>query len=48
MTKKQKLELTWIGKEIRPKLEPRIPLEEPGKSYHVKLRVSDKDNQLTI
>lgn len=22
MTKKQKLELTWIGKEIRPKLEP--------------------------
>ena len=25
---KQKLELTWIGKEKRPKLEPRILLEE--------------------
>ena len=24
MTKKQKLELTWIGKDARPKLEPRI------------------------
>ena len=28
MTKKQKLELTWIGKENRPKLEPRILLED--------------------
>jgi hypothetical protein len=28
MTNKQKLELTWIGKEKRPKLEPRILLEE--------------------
>ncbi len=28
MTRKQKLELTWIGKEIRPKLEPRILLED--------------------
>ena len=27
--KKQKLELTWIGKENRPKLEPRILLEDP-------------------
>ena len=26
---KQKLELTWIGKEKRPKLEPRILLEDP-------------------
>ncbi|RLB73420.1 MAG: hypothetical protein DRH06_05920 [Deltaproteobacteria bacterium] len=35
MTKsKQKLELTWIGKENRPKLEPRILLEDPDKSYH--------------
>jgi len=24
MTKKQRLELTWIGKENRPRLEPRI------------------------
>jgi len=41
--KKQKLELTWIGKENRPKLEPRILLEDASKSYHAKQRVSDKD-----
>lgn len=40
---KQKLELTWIGKEKRPKLEPRILLEDPEKSYHAKHRVSDSD-----
>ncbi len=40
---KQKLELTWIGKEKRPKLEPRILLEDPDKSYHAKHRVSDDD-----
>ena len=39
MTKKQKLELTWIGKDARPKLEPRILLEDPTKSYHAKHRV---------
>ncbi len=43
MNKKQKLELTWIGKENRPKLEPRILLEEPEKSYHAKHKVSKKD-----
>ena len=41
--KKQKLELTWIGKENRPKLEPRILLEDPAKSYHAKHRVTDND-----
>jgi len=40
---KQKLELTWIGKEKRPKLEPRILLEDPAKSYHAKRRVTDSD-----
>ena len=40
---KTKLELTWIGKDKRPKLEPRILLEEPDKSYHAKHRVTDKD-----
>lgn len=48
-TTKQKLELTWIGKERRPKLEPRILQEEPEKSYHAKQRVSADDifdNQL--
>ncbi len=43
MNKKQKLELTWIGKENRPKLEPRILLEDPEKSYHAKHRLTDKD-----
>ena len=41
--KKQKLELTWIGKENRPKLEPRILLEEPEKSYHAPHRVREND-----
>jgi len=40
---KQRLELTWIGKENRSKLEPRILLEEPGKSYHAKHRVKKAD-----
>lgn len=40
---KQKLELTWIGKEKRPKLEPRILLEDPSKSYHAKQRVTEND-----
>lgn len=31
--KKQKLELTWIGKDIQPKLEPRILIEDLDKSY---------------
>ena len=40
---KQKLELTWIGKEKRPKLEPRILLEDPDKSYHATHRFSEND-----
>jgi adenine-specific DNA-methyltransferase len=40
---KQKLELTWIGKEKRPQLEPRILLEDPVRSYHAKQRFSDAD-----
>lgn len=40
---KKKLELTWIGKEKRPKLEPRILLEDPTKSYHAKQRVTEND-----
>jgi adenine-specific DNA-methyltransferase len=38
-----KLELTWIGKENRPKLEPRILIEDPAKSYHAPFRASDRD-----
>ncbi|MFZ3125664.1 MAG: site-specific DNA-methyltransferase [Acidovorax sp.] len=40
---RQKLELTWIGKEKRPKLEPRILLEDPDKSFHATHRFSDND-----
>ena len=41
--KKPKLELTWIGKENRPRLEPRILIEDPEKSCHARHRVSDDD-----
>ena len=43
MNRKQKLELTWIGKDDRPKLEPRILIEEPERSYHAANRVTDDD-----
>lgn len=43
MNRKQKLELTWIGKDERPKLEPRILIEEPDRSYHAAHRVTDQD-----
>jgi len=43
MSKKQKLELTWVGKENRPRLEPRILIEDPAKSYHAAARVTDND-----
>lgn len=43
MMKKQKLELTWVGKENRPKLEPRILLGDAEKSYHAAHRVTDND-----
>jgi len=49
MGKNQKLELTWIGKDARPKLEPRILLGDPEKSYHAKQRITSADifdNQL--
>ena len=48
---KQNLELTWIYKEKRPKLEPRILLEDPAKSFHAKHRVTDHnlfDNRLVF
>ena len=43
MAKKTKLELTWIGKEDRPRLEPRVLLEDPTKSYHAAARVTKDD-----
>ena len=41
--RKRRLELTWIGKEERPRLEPRILLEDQELSYHAPKRVSEKD-----
>lgn len=43
MKTRQKLELTWVGKENRPRLEPRILIEDVDKSYHAVKRVSDAD-----
>jgi adenine-specific DNA-methyltransferase len=36
--KKQRLALTWIGKDERPRLEPRILLEDVGESYHAAIK----------
>jgi adenine-specific DNA-methyltransferase len=41
--RKTRLELTWIGKENRPRLEPRILLEVPELSYSAKQRVTEHD-----
>ncbi|UEH07728.1 site-specific DNA-methyltransferase [Pseudomonas sp. HN8-3] len=38
MAGKTKLELTWIGKDERPRLEPRILIEDPVFSYHAETR----------
>ena len=43
MINKQKLELTWVGKGNRPRLEPRILLEDQALSYHAPHRVTDQD-----
>jgi hypothetical protein len=43
MNKRPRLELTWIGKEDRPRLEPRILLEDPELSYRAPKRVTDHD-----
>jgi adenine-specific DNA-methyltransferase len=43
MSSRQKLELTWVGKDERPRLEPRILLEDPALSYHAKARVTGTD-----
>ncbi|RFC34730.1 MAG: hypothetical protein DID90_2727554710 [Candidatus Nitrotoga sp. LAW] len=47
--RKQKLELTWIGKRNQYKLGSDILLEDPAKSYYVKHRVKNNgilDNQV--
>lgn len=37
------VELTWIGKDKRPRLEPRILLEDPALSHSARQRVSEGD-----
>lgn len=41
--KNQKLELTWIGKDKHPRLEPRILLEDKDISYKSskKMKIND-------
>lgn len=51
MTHKQKLELTWIGKDVHPVLEPRILIEDPKKSYgdaHSENMLIHGDNLLAL
>lgn len=40
---KHRLELHWIGKETKAKLEPRILIEDPDNSYHARNRTSHRD-----
>lgn len=40
---KQKLELTWIGKDARPRLEPRVLIKNEELSYHAGQRVTEQD-----
>lgn len=44
----QRLELTWIGKDQRPRLEPRVLMGDPALSYHAAQRKPGDlfDNQL--
>ena len=44
MSHKQRLELTWIKKEVLPRLEPRILLENPSLSYRARTKAVDDDN----
>ena len=43
MTRRQRLELTWIGKDERRHVEPRILIEDTEKSHHAVMRVSEQD-----
>lgn len=41
MERNQKLELTWVGKEKRARLEPRVLVEKPELSHHAATRRRD-------
>jgi len=38
-----RLELTWVGKENRPRVEPRVLIEDASKSFHAPQKVSEND-----
>lgn len=40
---KTRLELTWIGKDQHPRLEPRVLLENSDRNYHASHRVTEDD-----
>jgi adenine-specific DNA-methyltransferase len=41
--KNTKLELNWIDKDKKPRLEPRILIEDPALSYHAARRIAADD-----
>lgn len=43
MRNHQKLELTWVGKDERQRLEPRILIEDPELSFMASERISNND-----
>jgi len=43
---KTKLELTWIGKEHRPRLEPRILIKDPAKPHHQRRELFDAQDAI--
>lgn len=43
MSQNNRLELTWVGKEKRAQVEPRILLDDPALSYHAPARKSAAD-----
>jgi len=50
MTRNTRLELTWIGKETRPRVEPRILIEDEFRGHLAKARSSEDvfDNRLVF
>jgi len=44
MSSKSKLELTWVGKDERPRLEPRILIGDLSLSHHAARRVCENDS----
>ncbi len=43
VTKKRRLELSWVGKQNQPLLEPRLLLEDQTLSYHATRHVCEQD-----